>query len=164
MNGIHRSLAAWLLLSQGAEATTTSPEFVSAVLQRYVTFNRWAVPRLAPSVWAAMVVVVRRKHYFVETSVVCASMDLLVTQANQTSAACSHLRVAATTKSTPVWNRPDGPRHNLRRLQDQETCDAAFVACLESSNCVECFVELESKVSLVEPFRVLGHYNCDETR
>lgn len=55
--------------------------------------------------------------------------------------------------STPSWRRLKEFKEtsqNLRRLQDndvQTACDAQFVACLKSPNCVECFVELETKVS-----------------
>lgn len=39
-------------------------------------------------------------------------------------------------------------RRSLRRsLEDklEDTCDAAFLGCLKSDNCVDCFVELETK-------------------
>ena len=54
---------------------------------------------------------------------------------------------------TPSWRRLEAIKattQNLRRLQgnaDDSACDAQFLACLKSTDCVDCFIELETKVS-----------------
>ena len=56
-------------------------------------------------------------------------------------------------EQTPDFSRLPGEgfqttnnRNNLRNLQEGESeCDAAFLNCLKSDACVNCFVELETK-------------------
>ena len=60
----------------------------------------------------------------------------------------TNIEEIASTPSLHRWEAFKQTTGNLRRLQvEQDTCDAQFVACLQDANCVECFVELETKVS-----------------